>query len=389
MIPVYIWLALLGWLQLDPTPRFEAQTLDAKVQIGYGLAIGDVDGDRKPDILLADQKEIVWYRNGGRGNEPWKRFVMAANLTERDNVCIAARDIDGDGKVEVAVGAQWNPGETTDSTQSGAVFYLERPTDPTKHWKPVRLHHEPTVHRMRWAKVTKDQYQLIVVPLHGRGNQNGAGAGVRTLAYDVPRNLKGPWRYKVVDSTMHMTHNLELLEEPKGTRLLLGGKEGIQVLAFRNGKWISDNTWIGKGNGVGEVRLGKLSNGKTFVTAIEPMHGIKLSVFLSEDPTFRQQLTDSLNQGHALACADLLKKGSSQVVVGWREPGPDGKVGIRLWVPQDGSGQKWESYVVDDNQMACEDLQVADLNADGKPDIIAAGRATKNLVVYWNGTANR
>ncbi len=25
-----------------------------------------------------------------------------------------------------------------------------------------------------------------------------------------------------------------------------------------------------------------------------------------------------------------------------------------------------------------------DLNGDGKPDIIAAGRATKNLVVYWN-----
>jgi hypothetical protein len=34
--------------------------------------------------------------------------------------------------------------------------------------------------------------------------------------------------------------------------------------------------------------------------------------------------------------------------------------------------------------MACEDFKVADLNGDGKPDIIAAGRATKNLIVYWN-----
>ncbi len=44
--------------------------------------------------------------------------------------------------------------------------------------------------------------------------------------------------------------------------------------------------------------------------------------------------------------------------------------------------------MVDDNKMACEDLTVADLDGDGKIDIIAAGRATKNLKIYWNqGTA--
>jgi len=25
-----------------------------------------------------------------------------------------------------------------------------------------------------------------------------------------------------------------------------------------------------------------------------------------------------------------------------------------------------------------------DLNADGKPDIVASGRSTKNLKIYWN-----
>jgi hypothetical protein len=33
--------------------------------------------------------------------------------------------------------------------------------------------------------------------------------------------------------------------------------------------------------------------------------------------------------------------------------------------------------------MACEDLKTADLNNDGKPDIIAAGRASKNLVICF------
>ena len=76
-----------------PVPKFEAQVIDDNISIGYGLAPGDVDGDGKPDILLADKKQFVWYRNGD-----WKRFVMIENLTEFDNVCIAARDIDGDGK---------------------------------------------------------------------------------------------------------------------------------------------------------------------------------------------------------------------------------------------------------------------------------------------------
>jgi hypothetical protein len=118
-----ILLALIETIQ----PKFEAQTIDSNISIGYGLALGDVDGDGKPDILLADKKQFVWYRNGD-----WKKFVMAENLTEYDNVCIAARDINGDGKVEVAVGAQWNPSETANAEQSGAVYYLIRPDDPTQ-----------------------------------------------------------------------------------------------------------------------------------------------------------------------------------------------------------------------------------------------------------------
>ena len=38
--------------------------------------------------------------------------------------------------------------------------------------------------------------------------------------------------------------------------------------------------------------------------------------------------------------------------------------------------------------MASEDLKVADLDGDGWLDIIAAGRGTKNVKIYWNRTGD-
>jgi hypothetical protein len=100
---------------------------------------------------------------------------------------------------------------------------------------------------------------------------------------------------------------------------------------------------------------------------------------------------DTLAEGHALACADLIGSHQDglyrqQIVAGWRAPNKDKKVGIKLYIPLDDKGEKWQTHVIDDNQMACEDLKIADLDGDGQPDIIASGRATHNLVIYWNRT---
>ena len=93
-------------------------------------------------------------------------------------------------------------------------------------------------------------------------------------------------------------------------------------------------------------------------------------------------MDDSLAQGHALEYADVLGTGSLQVIAGWRNPDKKGKVGIKIYVRNEEG--KWKTHLLDDNKIACEDLKIADLNKDGKLDIIACGRATRNVVIYWN-----
>ena len=383
MIFLLMDLAIASFMAAAPVPRFEAQTIDANIAIGYGLALGDVDGDGKTDILLADKKQFVWYRNGD-----WKRFVLAENLTEYDNVCIAAQDLDGDGKVEVAVGAQWNPGETTDAVKSGAVFYLARPKDPTQRWEAVQLPHEPTVHRMRWVKSATGTAYLVVVPLHGRGNKNGEGAGVKILAYQLPKNPRAAWPTITVDDAMHLTHNLAIVENKivKQTDMYIAGKEGVRLVSgFGTKKTAAQAAKIpGVEKATGEVRFGNLDSKQTFLATIEPMHGTTVAVYIPAATTNRTVLDEGLKEGHALATADFLGLGRDQVVAGWRNPNAENKVGIKLYVPTDKTGTQWQSHWIDDNGMATEDLQVGDLNGDGKPDVIAAGRASKNLKIYWN-----
>jgi hypothetical protein len=224
--------------------------------------------------------------------------------------------------------------------------------------------------------------------LHGRGNKDGQGEGVKVIAYQFSNSAMDAWDTATLDQSLHMTHNFVVEEGEDLTKVYIGGKEGVKKIGHQNGQWLTAEAerleGVGTESGVGELRLGSLSNDVPFITAIEPMHGNTLAVYYPGMARDRQVLYSDFNQGHALATADLLGLEMDQIVAGWRNPNSEGKVGVVMFIPADPEGSEWEKFVIDDNTMACEDLKVADLNDDGKPDIIAAGRATNNLKIYWN-----
>lgn len=379
---LFFFSAMAVSTRLAAEAKFERQTIDGEIQIGYGLSLGRVDADEKIDVLLADKKEIVWYQNPGKPGEPWPKHVIARNLTAKDNVCLAARDITGDGLVEIAVGANWNPGNTTEADVSGTSFYLQRPSDPTKPWTPIPLTpHEPTTHRMHWLKNGDGEMRLVVLPLHGVGNQKGHGKSVQVSVFEIDDNK--PKLVEKVDTEMHATHNFELTQDDAfGPQefMLIAGAEGY-LAASSTGETIQlvDDS---ESKGAGEVRRYPAES-RVFI-GIEPMHGTDVAMYTNDGDEWSKEVLDQgLSQGHALAAGDLFGSSLPEVIAGWRGKDAQGKFGIKIY-SRSKLDDEWTTTLLDDNQIACEDLKVADLDGDGKLDVIGAGRATKNVVIYWN-----
>ena len=63
-------------------------------------------------------------------------------------------------------------------------------------------------------------------------------------------------------------------------------------------------------------------------------------------------------------------------------PGPIKGPGVFVYKADDATAKKWTKHTIDDGGVATEDLICADLNGDGKLDIVAGGRATHNVKLY-------
>ena len=363
---------------------FLTEEIDSDVAIGYGVSLADINGDGKTDIVLCDKNDIYWYKS-----PDWKKHRIAHNLTKRDHVCVDALDLDGDGKAEIAVGAEWNPGDTLNS---GSLHYLIPQEDKTKSWSPIRLPHEPTTHRVRWIKGPHNSNQLLVVPLHGRGNKGGKGVGVKIEAYSWPKRPESHWVRTLVNGDLHMTHNVDPIQmdsDPEN-EILICATEGVFLADWKNGRWENEQLAgkeVGHENFIGasEVRHGKLPDSKNYFVTVESFHGNNLVLYKQKaDKSYgRQIIFSKMSGGHAVATGDFLNSGYDQIIFGWRNKLRNATYGIQIATLEASTGQ-WKFQWIDEGGLAAEDIKVADLDNDGDLDFVASGRSSNNLRIYWN-----
>jgi FG-GAP-like repeat len=382
-------------------PKFKPQEIATDLTVGYAVITADINEDGKPDIVVVDSKRVVWYEN-----PTWKRRTIIEKKTMKDNVCIAAHDIDGDGQIDFALGADWKPFNTK---SGGTLQWLKRGKTLDEPWSVHPIDVEPTIHRIRFADIDgTGKPALVSVPLMGRGatakNNWMDGSPIRVTAYRIPKDpIKDRWTPEVLDESLHAAHNFQPIAAAgrKGQDVLVASYEGVSLLAPFDGKW--KRTHLGAGNqanlkgsrGASEIKEGKLKNGKRFIATIEPWHGNQVVVYTEPAEKGkmweRHVIDEQLRWGHAVACADLDGDGNDELIIGVRdEPNKTDKFkesrGVRIYKALDDKGAKWQRQIVDNGGIAVEDLAAADLNGDGKIDIVAVGRQTHNVRIYWNET---
>ncbi len=395
MMPRTPWLAVCfvlcvasGLVRQAPAgvPAFEAKVIDENIgAVCYAVTSADVNGDGKLDIVAVSENRVQWYEA-----PTWTKHIILENQTEMDNVCIAAHDIDGDGKVDFALGAGWIKANT------GTIQWITRGAKEDDKWSVHFIGKEVSTHRMSFADVLgKGTKQLVVSPL----NRSTVPTGLRLMAFEIPAQPKTDrWAMTVLDQTLNRMHNHTHVDWNADGKLdtITASEEGVFLIQRATDSF--SKTQLGTGaagdkpelRGAGEIRVGKLKSGGRFLATVEPMHGTSIAVYTTNPdgslPLHRTVIEDTLKQGHAVWPVDLDGDGSDEIVIGHREPGT-GTVkgpGVYVYSCDDEAKRKWSKHVIDDGGVAVEDAFAADLNGDGKPDLVAGGRATHNVKLYIN-----
>ena len=117
-IALFACLVVASWIHAAE-PAFQGQELPTRLQVGYAVRLIDMNDDKRLDIVIVDSKRIIWLENPN-----WKEHVLTDDSKNKyDNVCFAPNDIDGDGDLDFAVGADW---QFRNTTSGGTIKWIEK-----------------------------------------------------------------------------------------------------------------------------------------------------------------------------------------------------------------------------------------------------------------------
>lgn len=196
---------LIFWLERPEQPlkqRWRFHLIDDQVLGIHGLLTGDVNLDRRPDLLANSAQprgpfanSLVWYSTPKdvRQAKSWPRHVLAKGDAPGLSHYLGLGDVDGDGRPDAASGAKGGP---TDKTGQGNWFaWWQAPKDPTQVWKKHVI-----------ADQQAGATNIHPADLNGDGRTDflaSRGHGHGVVWFEAP-----DWKEHTIHATLHGPHCL-------------------------------------------------------------------------------------------------------------------------------------------------------------------------------------
>ena len=361
-----------------PPARFAEHTIATGLTGGYQVVVADLNHDGRPDViaLASGLPELVWYEN-----PTWERHVIAGKQAGMINCTVVGADSEGIPEIVLASGFSNQPKKS-----AGIVSVLRHDGDPRNLWTVTEIDRIPASHRLRTADIDGSGKRVVVnAALAAADAEAPDYRGYAPLVFYRP----GEWkRQPITPQNSGLVHGIYIIDWDGDRRdeILTAGFEGIHLFKLgKDGQWT--RTEIAKGDpsawpksGSSDVTVGKLGK-ERFLATIEPWHGNEVAVYRRSGAAWQRVVIDSsLVDGHTIQTADLNGDGRDEVIAGYRGEGHS----VYIYYAEDAAGTRWSKQVLDQGGMGAAACAVADLNGDGRPDIACIGTAGANLKWYEN-----
>jgi FG-GAP-like repeat len=373
---------------LPAAVQFREHVIEPSIPGGYRVLVTDMNRDGRPDVIGLSGRgaELYWYENPN-----WERHVITAGMTRM--ISVAADDIDGDGIPELAIATHFGQ---TDETSEGVVYHLHHQGDSREPWKITEFDRLATSHRLVFADLDGDgKKELVNAALTGAGARQPMFEGHEPLVFYRP----GEWKRQLISDRLDgVVHGLAAVHWERDDRaaILTASFGGVWLhrvagkpAADGSLEWTHEQLTAGdpaprpKG-GASEVRLGHLAGGKPFLATIEPWHGDQVVIYTraenSDAKWNRHVIDDSFEDGHAVELADFDGDGTDEVIAGFRGAASC----TYLYTAADAAGSEWTRHDLDHGGMAAAGCDIADINGDGRMDVVCIGARTANIKWYEN-----